>query len=201
LAESNPAAGGSRAPEQSRDRVLGDDELRAIWAATADDRDNSAIVRLLMLFPHGAPEHMPIKTVHARARLSEWRERALAGAATALKERERDDRDDEIARLKSKVGEITSTAHSAARPAMSSLCRCAAAIIARSIAVVMRPHGGRRPALNARLLHAAVKGLVHLGVWPESAACGCGSPVCAIRLNFELAGLHGRSATQPPQHT
>jgi hypothetical protein len=41
------------------------------------------------------------------ARLSEWRERALAGAATALKERERDDRDAEIARLKSKVGEIT----------------------------------------------------------------------------------------------
>ena len=35
------------------------------------------------------------------ARLTEWRERALAGAATALKERERDDRDDEIARLKS----------------------------------------------------------------------------------------------------
>ena len=31
------------------------------------------------------------------ARLTEWRDRALAGAATALKERERDDRDDEIA--------------------------------------------------------------------------------------------------------
>jgi len=41
------------------------------------------------------------------AKLSEWRERGLAGAATALKERERDVRDDEIARLKSKVGEIT----------------------------------------------------------------------------------------------
>jgi hypothetical protein len=41
------------------------------------------------------------------ARLSEWRERALAGAVTALKERERDDRDDEVARLKSRVGEIT----------------------------------------------------------------------------------------------
>jgi transposase len=41
------------------------------------------------------------------ARLSGWRERALAGAATALNERERDDRDDEITRLKSKVGEIT----------------------------------------------------------------------------------------------
>jgi hypothetical protein len=40
------------------------------------------------------------------ARLTEC-ERALAGAATALKERERDDRDDEIARLKSKVGKIT----------------------------------------------------------------------------------------------
>jgi hypothetical protein len=44
------------------------------------------------------------------ARLTEWRDRALSGAATALKERERDDRDDEIARLKSKVGEITPSA-------------------------------------------------------------------------------------------
>ena len=41
------------------------------------------------------------------AKLTEWRDRALAGAASALKERERDDREDEIARLKSKVGEIT----------------------------------------------------------------------------------------------
>ena len=30
------------------------------------------------------------------ARLTEWRDRALAGAATALKERESDDRDDEL---------------------------------------------------------------------------------------------------------
>jgi len=41
------------------------------------------------------------------AKLTDWRDRAVSGAATALKERERDDRDDEIARLKSKVGEIT----------------------------------------------------------------------------------------------
>ena len=41
------------------------------------------------------------------AKLTEWRDRALAGAASALKERERDELDDEIARLKSKVGEIT----------------------------------------------------------------------------------------------
>ena len=38
------------------------------------------------------------------AKLTEWRDRALAGAASALKERERDDREDEIARLQSKVG-------------------------------------------------------------------------------------------------
>ncbi|XHO96447.1 hypothetical protein ABNQ39_26750 [Azospirillum sp. A26] len=41
------------------------------------------------------------------ARLSEWRERALAAAASAMKKRERDERDEEIARLKAKVGEIT----------------------------------------------------------------------------------------------
>jgi len=41
------------------------------------------------------------------AKLTTWRERALEGATSALKERERDDRDDEIARLKAKVGEIT----------------------------------------------------------------------------------------------
>ena len=41
------------------------------------------------------------------ARLTEWRVARFAGAATALKERERDDHDEEIARLKSKVGEIT----------------------------------------------------------------------------------------------
>ena len=41
------------------------------------------------------------------SRLSEWRDRALSGALSAMKERERDERDDEIARLKAKVGEIT----------------------------------------------------------------------------------------------
>ena len=40
-------------------------------------------------------------------KLGEWRERALTGAATALKERERDDRDEQIAWLTIKVGEIT----------------------------------------------------------------------------------------------
>src|SRR5688572_20102899 len=49
----------------------------------------------------------PGRRMPRSARLTEWRDRALTGAATALKERERDNRDDEIARLKSKVGEIT----------------------------------------------------------------------------------------------
>ena len=68
--------------------------------------------------PEGAPERSPKacgeplelvarETNVSVAKLTEWRDRALSGAATALKERERDDRDDEIARLKSKVGEIT----------------------------------------------------------------------------------------------
>ncbi len=41
------------------------------------------------------------------ARLSEWRDQALAGAESSLKAQPRDQRDDEIARLQSKVGEIT----------------------------------------------------------------------------------------------
>lgn len=40
-------------------------------------------------------------------RLTEWRDRAFAGAEGALKDRARDERDEEIARLQAKVGEIT----------------------------------------------------------------------------------------------
>ena len=40
-------------------------------------------------------------------RLTAWRDKVLMGAESALKERERDARDEEIARLKAKVGEIT----------------------------------------------------------------------------------------------
>src|SRR4051812_46444335 len=41
------------------------------------------------------------------ARLSAWRDRALVGAETATKERERDGRDEELLRLRAKLGEIT----------------------------------------------------------------------------------------------
>ena len=67
-------------------------------------RKMAVVARLL----RGEPLELVAREANVSiARLSEWRERALAGAATALKERERDDRDDEIARLQSKVGEIT----------------------------------------------------------------------------------------------
>jgi integrase len=49
LLESNAAIGTNRHAEKSRERVLTDDEMKAIWAATAGDDDYSAIVRLLML--------------------------------------------------------------------------------------------------------------------------------------------------------
>ena len=63
------------------------------------------VARLLRPAPPASP--VARETNVSIARLSEWRDRALTGAATALKERERDDRDDEIAGLKAKVGEIT----------------------------------------------------------------------------------------------
>jgi len=67
-------------------------------------RKMSVVSRLL----RGEPLDLVARDTNVSvAKLTEWRERALEGAASALKERERDDRDDEIARLKSKVGEIT----------------------------------------------------------------------------------------------
>ena len=41
------------------------------------------------------------------ARLSAWRDRALVGAEAAMKEREHDSRDEELLRLRAKLGEIT----------------------------------------------------------------------------------------------
>jgi transposase-like protein len=41
------------------------------------------------------------------ATLSSWRDEFLAGGQAALKSRPADDRDDEIARLRAKIGELT----------------------------------------------------------------------------------------------
>jgi transposase-like protein len=68
------------------------------------DRKMAVVARVL----RGEPLDLIAREVNIFvAKLTTWRDRALEGAASALKERERDDRDDEIARLKSKVGEIT----------------------------------------------------------------------------------------------
>jgi integrase len=49
LAAANPVIGTGRRPERSRDRVLTDVELKAIWSATVGNDDYSAIIRLLTL--------------------------------------------------------------------------------------------------------------------------------------------------------
>jgi hypothetical protein len=67
-------------------------------------RKVAAVTRLL----RGEPREVVARELNVTvARLAEWRERALTAAASALKERERDQRDEDIARLKAKVGEIT----------------------------------------------------------------------------------------------
>lgn len=71
------------------------------WSA---QRKLQAVQRLL----RGEPLEMVARSLNVTAaRLSQWRERVLAAGAAALKERERDARDDEIARLQAKIGEIT----------------------------------------------------------------------------------------------
>ena len=49
LLESNPTSGTTVRSEESRERVLSDDEFKVIWNATAGDDNYSAIMRLLML--------------------------------------------------------------------------------------------------------------------------------------------------------
>jgi hypothetical protein len=63
-----------------------------------------AVSRLL----RGEPLELVARELNVTAaRLSQWRDRAVLAAAAALKERTGDDRDDEITRLKGKVGEMT----------------------------------------------------------------------------------------------
>lgn len=67
-------------------------------------RKLAAVTRLL----RGEPlESLARELNITAARLSEWRDRALVGAEAAMKERERDSRDEELLRLKAKLGEVT----------------------------------------------------------------------------------------------
>src|SRR5512133_2637213 len=70
----------------------------------AAKRKLRAVSRLL----RGEPLELVARELNVTAaRLSEWRDRAVSAAEAALKERNSDDRDDEIVRLKSKIGEMT----------------------------------------------------------------------------------------------
>ena len=67
-------------------------------------RKLAAVTRLL----RGEPLETLARELNVTAaRLSAWRDRALAGAEAAMKARERDARDDEVLRLKAKLGEVT----------------------------------------------------------------------------------------------
>ena len=67
-------------------------------------RKLAAVTRLL----RGEPLETVARELNVTvARLSEWRDRALVGAEAAMKERERDGRDEELLRLKAKLGEVT----------------------------------------------------------------------------------------------
>ena len=67
-------------------------------------RKLAAVTRLL----RGEPLETVARELNVTvARLSEWRDRALAAAEAAMKERERNGRDEEMLRLKAKLGEVT----------------------------------------------------------------------------------------------
>jgi len=67
-------------------------------------RKLAAVTRLL----RGEPLETVARELNVTvARLSEWRDRALVAAEAAMKERERDSGDEEVLRLKAKLGEVT----------------------------------------------------------------------------------------------
>jgi hypothetical protein len=67
-------------------------------------RKLAAVTRLL----RGEPLETVARELNITvARLSAWRDRALVAAEAAMKERERDSRDEELLRLKVKLGEAT----------------------------------------------------------------------------------------------
>ena len=91
-------------------------------------RKLAAVTRLL----RGEPLETLARELNlTAARLSDWRDRALVAAEAAMKERERDGRDEELLRLKAKLGEVT----------------MANGLLERKIAALEggRPLGRRRP--------------------------------------------------------
>ena len=104
--KNSPTSGATEATAPSeRAHHAGDDGAVAVGTKRFSAKRKLAAVQRLMrgesLDAVSRDLNVPVH------RLTEWRDKVLMGAESALKERERDARDDEIARLQAKVGEIT----------------------------------------------------------------------------------------------
>lgn len=99
------SAGGSEGARRATGEApaLGAQEFRRQFRMSAG-RKEAAVLRLLK------GESLEVLSRELRvtaAELSGWREAFLAGGASALKVRESDQRDEEIIRLKAKIGDLT----------------------------------------------------------------------------------------------
>ena len=99
----NDRAEPTGSPERGH-RTGGGEPVGGLSRRFSAPRKLEAVRRLM----RGEPLELVARELNVTAaRLSAWRDRALLEAGSALKDRERDRRDDEISRLKGKVGEMT----------------------------------------------------------------------------------------------
>jgi hypothetical protein len=91
-------------PRARRPRIAERSRLRAGSGAVTAGRKRDAVLRVL----RGEPlEIVAREMAVTAAELSGWREAFLEAGPASLKSRARDDRDETIARLRIKVGELT----------------------------------------------------------------------------------------------
>ena len=101
IRSNEPEAAAARAPNAGAGAASGGAGLERRFSA---QRKLAAVTRLL----RGEPLETLARELNlTAARLSDWRDRALVAAEAAMKERERDGRDEELLRLKAKLGEVT----------------------------------------------------------------------------------------------
>ena len=95
-----PTGSAQRSQEAGGGEPVGGPPTRRVSAK----RKLAAVKRLF----RGEPLELLSRELNVTAaRLSDWRDRVEGAVETVLKERTRDHRDDEISRLKGKVGEMT----------------------------------------------------------------------------------------------
>ena len=95
-----PTGSPQRSQEAGGGEPVGGPPTRRVSAK----RKLAAVKRLF----HGEPLELLSRELNVTAaRLSDWRDCVESAAETVLKERTRDHRDDEVSRLKGKVGEMT----------------------------------------------------------------------------------------------